>query len=138
MIRTYSELIRLSTLEERYEYLKLRGKVGIETFGFDRFLNQHFYKSNEWLSVRNRVILRDDGCDLGVYGYDIPDTILVHHMNPICREDFLSLKTKDAILDPEYLICTAKRTHNGIHYGGKLQLCVLVDRRPGDTCPWKK
>lgn len=114
-IKTYSELITFPTFKERYKYLRIGGVVGQETFGFDRYLNQLFYKSPEWLSVRDQVIFRDSGCDLGIPGREIYSKILVHHMNPITKEDIL--KRSDLLLDPEYLICTVKRTHDAIHYG---------------------
>lgn len=136
-IRTYSELITLPTFEERYSYLRLGGKVGEETFGFDRYLNQIFYKTPEWLEVRDFVIVRDNGCDLGIPGREIQGRILVHHMNPITKEDIL-LRSK-YLLDPEYLISTIKNTHDAIHYGDKSLLIQMpVERRPNDTCPWRR
>jgi hypothetical protein len=137
MIRTYSELITIPTFEERYEYLRLGGKVGEETFGFDRYLNQIFYKSEDWLKVRDYVILRDNGCDLGVPGREIPGRILVHHMNPITQEDIL--RRSEYLLNPEYLISTVKRTHDAIHYGDdSLLLKDPVERTKNDTCPWRR
>lgn len=137
MMRTYSELSRLETFEERFEYLKLNGEVGSSTFGFDRYLNQVFYKSPEWKRVRNEVILRDNGCDLGIEGRDISSHIIIHHMNPISVKDVLN-RSRD-ILNPEYLICVTHNTHNAIHYGDEKQLLSLpVDRKPYDTCPWKE
>ena len=115
MIRTYSELIKLKTFKDRFEYLKLDGIVGEETFGFDRYMNQIFYKSREWTSVRRAVIIRDNGCDLGVEGYEIHGKILIHHMNPINLSDIVH-KT-DELLNPDYLITTVLSTHNDIHYG---------------------
>lgn len=136
-IRTYSELIKLSTFEERYRYLKLDGKVGEETFGFDRYLNQIFYKSKEWRSVRNHVILRDNGCDLGIEGREIHGRILIHHMNPITKEDILN--RSDFLMNPEYLISTIETTHNAIHYGDEdLLMKDPIERRKNDTCPWKR
>lgn len=136
MIRTYSELITLPTFEERYKYLRLGGKVGEETFGFDRYLNQTFYKSDEWLKVRDYVIIRDNGCDLGVPGREIAGRILVHHMNPITKEDIL--RRSDYLLNPEYLISTVKLTHDAIHYGDDSLLFMgLVERTRNDTCPWR-
>lgn len=136
-IRTYSELIALPTFEERFEYLRLDGRVGEETFGFDRYLNQVFYKSKEWLQVRDQVIARDNGCDLGMEGHEIYSKILVHHMNPVSKEDIL--KRSEWILNPEYLICTIKNTHDAIHYGDKSLLATApIERRPNDTCPWRK
>lgn len=142
IIRTYSELITLPTFEERYRYLRLGGRVGEDTFGFDRYLNQIFYKSEEWLAVRDFVILRDTGnndyCqDLGMpYGHDIVGRILVHHMNPIRKEDILS--RSKILLDPEYLICTIKNTHDAIHYGDEsLLITTPIERTRNDTCPWR-
>lgn len=136
MIRTYSELITLPTFEERYKYLRLGGKVGNETFGFDRYLNQMFYKTDEWLKIRDYVIVRDNGCDLGIEGREIHDRILVHHMNPITKEDIL--RRSDYLLNPEYLICTVKRTHDAIHYGDdSLLFKGLTVRTKNDTCPWR-
>lgn len=135
-IRTYSELLMIPTFIERFEYLKLDGLVGEETFGFDRYLNQVFYKSKEWRKIRDRVITRDLGCDLGVEGYDINGRILIHHINPISKEDIL--RRAEWILDPEFLICTSKNTHDAIHFGdGSLLLTAPIERKPNDTCPWK-
>lgn len=137
-IKTYSELILLPTFEERYRYLRLGGKVGEETFGFDRWINQKFYKDDEWLEIRDYVIVRDNGCDLAMPGREIPDgvKILIHHMNPIRTEDILR-RTK-FLLDPEYLISTIKRTHDAIHYGNEdLLIRDPIVRAPHDTCPWK-
>lgn len=136
-LRTYSELKQLKTFEERYEYLKLDGQVGADTFGFDRYLNQVFYKSPEWRSVRNEVIVRDNGCDLGIEGREIHTKILVHHMNPISKEDIL--QRSDILLNPEYLITTVKRTHDAIHYGDADTLIKdPIERSANDTCPWRK
>lgn len=136
MIRTYSELCKLKTFKERYNYLKLCGQVGKETFGFDRYLNQIIYKLPEWKSVRDKVIVRDCGCDLGMEGYEIGEKILVHHMNPITMDDVIS-HSQD-IFNPEYLICVSHQTHNAIHYGDENQLILdPVERSPNDTCPWK-
>lgn len=135
--RCYKELKRLPTFEERFEYLKLNGIVGEETFGFDRYINQIFYKSKEWLSVRNRVITRDLGCDLGILDREIQDRILIHHMNPITKEDIL--ERKEWILDPEYLICVSDNTHKAIHYGDtNLLVKDFTERCKNDTCPWRK
>lgn len=136
MIKTYSELISIPTFEERFQYLKLNGKVGESTFGFDRYLNQTFYKSDEWKRVRNEVIVRDMGCDLAIEDREIFGLILVHHMNPIVVEDIMH--GTDFLLNPEFLICTSKNTHNAIHYGDESLLMdsVPIERRPGDTCPW--
>jgi hypothetical protein len=137
MIRNYSELIALRTFKERFEYLKLDGIVGEETFGFDRYMNQIFYKSKEWASVRREVIIRDNGCDLGVDGYEIHGKILIHHMNPINLSDIVH-KT-DELLNPDYLITTVLSTHNAIHYGDASLLPALpVERRANDTCPWRR
>ena len=136
MTRTYSELITFPTFEERFEYLKLGGKVGEETFGFDRYLNQVFYKSPEWLEARDYVIIRDNGCDLAMEDREIKTRILVHHMNPIRKEDIL--KRSKYLFDPEYLVCTIKSTHDAIHYGdGSLLTFAPVERKPNDTCPWR-
>lgn len=137
IIRCYSELILLPTFEERFEYLKLGGKVGKETFGFDRYINQKFYQSDEWKNLRHEIIARDLGCDLGVDGEYILSRIIIHHMNPITKKDIL--ERSDFLLNPEYLITTTKRTHDAIHYGDSRFLGqALVERRPGDTCPWKR
>lgn len=136
MIRTYSELSTLPTFFERYEYLRLGGTVGEDTFGFDRYLNQIFYKSAEWQSVRREVIIRDNGCDLGLEGYEIRGKILIHHMNPICVDDIV--KRSDMLLNPEYLITTVLATHNAIHYGDATLLSTLPkERSRNDTCPWR-
>lgn len=137
-VKTYSELITFPTFEERYKYLRLGGKVGEDTFGFDRYLNQSFYKSDEWLSVRNKVITRDLGCDLGCVDREIPEgvTIFIHHMNPITKNDILD--QTELLLNPEYLITTIKRTHDAIHYGDdNLIFTGLVERSKNDTCLWK-
>lgn len=136
MARTYSELIKIPTFLERFKYLKLNGSVGVDTFGFDRYLNQTFYRSYEWKRLRNDIIVRDMGCDLGLEGYDIFDKILVHHMNPIGPDDIIH--RSDYLLDPEFLICTSKLTHDAIHYGDEQILYQdPVIRTPGDTCPWR-
>lgn len=137
-IKTYSELIRLRTFEERYEYLKTPGKVGEETFGFDRYLNQTFYKSKEWSRIRRTVIARDLGCDLAVEGMDIFGTIIVHHMNPISIDDLLN--QTPYLLDPEFLVCTSDNTHKAIHYSDKKLLTrnTFSERKPNDTCPWRQ
>lgn len=136
-IRTYSELITLPTFEERYAYLRLDGEVGKETFGFDRYLNQTFYKTKEWLAIRNEVIIRDHGCDLGIADREIHGRILIHHMNPITKEDIL--RRSKFLLDPEYLISTIKATHDAIHYGDESLLYVgPIERSRNDTCPWKR
>ncbi len=135
-IKCYSELIRLPTFKGRYEYLRLNGVVGKETFGFDRYMNQFFYHSPEWKRIRDLVITRDNGCDLGIPGREIFGRILIHHMNPIEPEDIRS--HSEIILDPEYLITTIHDTHLAIHYGDDHQLLQEpVERRPNDTCPWR-
>lgn len=137
IIRTYSELITIPTFEARYRYLRLGGRVGEDTFGFDRYLNQLFYKSDDWLSRRNEIILRDNGCDLGIPGREIYGRILIHHMNPIRVDDILD--RSEYLLNPEYLICTIKRTHDAIHYGNEDSLLTIPrERTRNDTCPWKK
>ena len=136
-IKTYSELIEIPTFEERYEYLKLTGKVGEETFGFDRYLNQVFYRSKEWRSIRDYVINRDNGCDLAMEGHEIFGRVLIHHMNPIRKEDIL--RRSDFLLNPDYLISTIKNTHDAIHYGDKDLLIVApIERTKNDTCPWRR
>ena len=136
MIRTYSELITLPTFEERYRYLRLGGKVGKETFGFDRYLNQSFYKSDEWKRIRRDIIIRDMGCDLGVEGFEIFGRIIVHHMNPVTREDILG--RSDFLINPEYLICTSHNTHEAITYGDEsLLITAPIERFKNDTCPWR-
>ena len=135
-IKTYSELILLSTFEERYKYLQLNGVIGDETFGFDRYINQMFYRSQEWKQVRDYVIVRDNGCDLGMEGHDIRGRILIHHMNPISIEDIK--KNTKILLNPEYLITTMHSTHNAIHYGDEsLLISTPIERTKNDTCPWK-
>lgn len=134
--RSYSELRKLATFEERYEYLALKGVVGQSTFGFDRHINQQFYTSTEWRHVRQKVIARDEGLDLGIPGYEIFDKVIIHHMNPMTVDDVYH-NTDDRILDPEFLICTTHRTHNAIHYGdASLLVQPLVPRQPGDTRLW--
>lgn len=136
-IRTYSELVKRATFRERFEYLKLNGQVGTDTFGFERYLNQRFYHSAEWQSIRDYVIGRDLGCDLGVDGYSIFGKVCIHHMNPITINDIR--QATEYLMNPEYLICTTHNTHNAIHYGDASLLPVeLVERTPYDTCPWRK
>lgn len=135
-IRTYSELVTFPTFKERYRYLRLGGTVGEDTFGFDRYLNQAFYKSREWLDIRDYVIVRDHGCDLGLDGYEIRGRILIHHMNPITKADIL--QRSEFLLDPEYLITTVKRTHDAIHYGDdSLLVDAPIERTMNDTCLWR-
>lgn len=140
MILTYNELIRLPTFEERLSYLLLHGRVGAETFGFDRWLNQHFYRSEEWKQLRRKIIIRDNGCDLGVDGYDIQGAILVHHMNPIVSDDIVNCTPY--LMNPDFLISTSFDTHQAIHYENAELLKVApiypTERKPNDTCPWKK
>jgi hypothetical protein len=135
MIRTYSELRRLETLEERFRYLAVRGTVGRSTFGFDRYLNQKFYTSTEWRQLRNHIISRDNGCDLGIAGYEIHDRIYIHHMNPMTVNEIVTGDPR--ILNPEFMIAVTQRTHNAVHYGDENLLPrPLVERRPGDTKLW--
>lgn len=137
-IKTYSELITLPTFEERYKYCRLGGKVGEETFGFDRLINQFFYQRHEeWKAIRREVILRDNGCDLGMSDRPIQGKILVHHMNPIDLRDIEDMS--EFLLDPEYLISTSLLTHNAIHYGDEsLLITAPIERTPYDTCPWRR
>ena len=135
-IKTYSELIKFNTFEDRYRYLKLDGRVGDDTFGFDRYLNQNFYRSSAWKRVRDQVIVRDNGCDLGIDDRIIYGKILIHHMNPINDEDILNMT--DILLNPEYLICVTLDTHNAIHYGDEnLLITEPIVRTKNDTCPWR-
>lgn len=135
--KTFSELSKLKTFEERFDYLKLDGDVGEETFGGDRYLNQMLYKSKKWRSVRNKVILRDGACDLGIEGHDMNSMILIHHLNPITIDQIIN--NDPCVFDEDNLICTSKRTHNAIHYGDKTQLVDKpIERKAGDTTPWKK
>ena len=137
MIRTYSELKTLKTFDERYEYLKLNSNVADVTFGFDRYINQKFYHSDLWKKIRRKIISRDLGCDLAVQGYDIKGKILIHHMNPIEIKDIVNVT--EYLINPEYLITVSLQTHNAIHYGNMMNNPnVLIERRPGDTCPWKR
>lgn len=137
MIRTYSELIMLPTFVERYRYLKIGGRVGSETFGYDRYLNQILYRTAEWKRFRNEIIVRDNGCDLACDGYEIYGKILVHHINPITVEDVVNRTAK--VFDPENVISTTLNTHNAIHYGDEsLLITEPIERKPNDTCPWKK
>ncbi len=137
MIRTYRELIRIPTFEERFEYLKLNGSVGKDTFGFDRYVNQRFYRSREWKRIRDEVIVRDNGCDLGIQDRTIFGRILIHHMNPVSMEDIE--KSTEYLMNPNYLICVSLDTHNAVHYGdANLLVKDPIERRPFDTCPWRK
>ena len=135
IVRSYSELVRIDSFEDRYEYLALRGEVGHSTFGYDRYINQQFYRSRQWRSLRSHVIARDHGCDLGIRGYEIHDRIYIHHMNPMVLDDLM--QGEDSILDPEFLITTTHRTHNAIHFGDRdLLPKVYVPRSPNDTKLW--
>ena len=136
-IRTYSELITLPTFEERFRYLQLGGKVGEDTFGHDRYLNQMFYTSDEWRRIRRDVIVRDNGCDLGIQDREIHGLIIIHHMNPITIEDIIN--RSEFLLDPEYLISTVKNTHDAIHFSDeRILITDPIERRPNDACPWKR
>ena len=135
MIRHYRDLKQLQTFQERFEYLKLNGKVGEETFGFDRYFNQRFYRSKEWKDVRNYVIARDRGCDLAIFDREIFGKVLIHHMNPISMDDICH--SSDYLLNPEYLICVSKQTHDAIHYGdASLLILEPIVRKPKDTILW--
>lgn len=137
LIKSYSELSNLLSFEDRFNYLALSGKVGVDTFGFDRWFNQQFYRSAEWKRIRDEVIIRDLGCDLGIKGREIAGKIIIHHINPITLSDIEN--NTDVLMDPENLITTTHRTHNAIHYGDKSFLMAeMADRKPNDTCPWKK
>lgn len=137
IIRTYSELITIPTFEERFLYLKLDGAVGFDTFGHDRIFNQRFYNSVEWKRIRDYVIVRDFGSDLGIEDRPINGKILIHHMNPIMLDDIIH--STDFLLNPEYLICTSLNTHNAIHYSDESILASSpIERRPNDTCPWRR
>lgn len=134
--RNYTELSRLKSFKERFEYLKIGGVIGETTFGFDRYLNQDFYRSKEWRSIRNKVIVRDEASDLGIEDYPIPKKIIIHHMNPISEDDIEN--RLDYILDPEFLICVSPTTHNAIHFGDESLLPSLpVERYSNDMCPWR-
>ena len=135
-IRTYSELITIPTFEERFEYLQLKGSVGKDTFGYDRYLNQVLYRSPEWKRLRNQIIIRDGGCDLACDGYDIYGKVLIHHLNPITVEDVLARSRK--VFDPDNLVCVTHNTHNAIHYGDSdLLVTGVITRTKNDTCPWR-
>ena len=135
-IKTYSELIQYPTFEDRFKYLQLKGMVGKDTFGFDRYINQRFYRSIEWKRIRDQVILRDKGCDLGILGHEIYERVIIHHMNPISAKDISD--ATDYLLNPEYLICVSHLTHNVIHYGDESILVITpIERRKNDTCPWR-
>jgi hypothetical protein len=136
-IKTYSELITLPTFVDRFRYLKLPGTVGEDTFGFERYLNQKFYQTTEWRSFRNKIILRDLGCDLGVEGHEIYGSIYIHHINPITVDD-LHYRRLETLMNPENAICTSFNTHNAIHYGDESSLIIApVERTKNDMCPWR-
>lgn len=136
-IKTYSELVRLPTFEERFEYLKLKGSVGKDTFGHDRYLNQVFYTSQEWRRLRDEIIIRDNGCDLGIEGREIGGKIYIHHLNPLGVNDVLT--HSEYLVNPEYLICVSFETHNAIHYGDIILLPRdPIERKRNDTCPWRR
>ena len=135
-IKTYSELITIQTFEERFKYLQLKGSVGKDTFGYDRYLNQVLYRSPEWKRLRNQIIIRDDGCDLACDGYDVYGKVLIHHLNPITVEDVLARSRK--VFDPDNLVCVSHNTHNAIHYGDvDLLVTGPIIRTKNDTCPWR-
>lgn len=135
-IRTYSELITIPTFEERFEYLQLKGSVGKDTFGYDRYLNQVLYRSPEWKRLRNQIIIRDNGCDLACDGYDVYGKVLIHHLNPITVEDVLARSRR--VFDPDNLVCVSHSTHNAIHYGDvDLLVTGPIIRTKNDTCPWR-
>lgn len=133
-IKSYDELIQLKTYDERLSYLMLNGKIGDNTFGFDRFINQKFYSSYEWKRIRNFIIERDNGCNMGLKDYPIFDKILIHHMNPLTQNDIIN--STDFLLNPNYLICVDLYTHNIIHYGFEYKKQIAIERRPGDTKLW--
>lgn len=133
-IKSYSELIQLKTYDERLSYLMLNGKIGDDTFGFDRFLNQKFYSSYEWKRIRNFIIERDNGCNMGLEDYPIFDKILIHHINPLTQNDIIN--STDFLLNPNYLICVDLQTHNIIHYGFEYKRETMIERKPGDTKLW--
>lgn len=136
MTKTYSKLSKLKTFKERFDYLKLDGRIGNETFGSHRYFNQRFYKTKEWKRARREVILRDDGCDLGHPDRPIQGEIYIHHLNPITLEDIL--ERRPCVFDPENLVCASFKTHNALHYGGEDNKPEeYVERRPNDTCPWR-
>lgn len=136
-MKTYSELIRIPTFEERYRYLRLSGKVAEETFGFRRWLNQEFYHSDEWLRFRNKIIIRDNGCDLALEGFEIFGSIIIHHLNPITYDDILN--RNPCVFDPDNVVSTKLLTHNAIHYGDESLISrITIERTKNDTCPWRR
>lgn len=134
--KSYRELVQYETFEERFEYLKLRGRVGEDTFGWDRWMNQDFYRSREWRNIRNEIIFRDRGCDLGIEGHEIGFGFYIHHINPITSEDLIH--SSDSLLDPDNLILVSRNTHDAIHYRTPLVGVMNIERRANDTCPWRK
>lgn len=136
--KSYLELSTISTFDDRFKYVKLDGTVGKDTFGFDRYLNQQFYKSKEWKKLREQIIIRDNGCDLGVAGHEISGKIYIHHLNPLSPDDII--ESTEKLFDPNNLICVSAETHNAIHYGDEsiLNKHEVIERQPGDTCPWKR
>ena len=136
--KRYSELQKLNTFEERFEYTKLDGQVGLDTFGFDRYMNQQFYRSKEWRDIRDKVIIRDNVCDLGMPGHEIRGRVYIHHLNPLTPEDIE--ESTDLLFDLDNLICVSQETHNAIHYGDDsiLDKYKIIERTPKDTCPWKR
>ena len=137
-VKTYSELITIPTFEERFEYLRIGGRVGDETFGFNRYLNQVFYRSPEWRRFRREIILRDSGCDLGILDREIHHNIIIHHIVPISMDDIANRKL-DIILNPDNVVCTSDNTHKAIHYSDESLLMILpLERSKNDTCPWKQ
>lgn len=136
--KSYSEMITMSEFDDRFRYAKLDGQVGMGTFGFDRYLNQQFYRSKEWKRLRDQIIIRDNGCDLGVPGHEISGKIYIHHLNPLSPEDIT--ESTEKLFDPDNLVCVSAETHNAIHYGDEsiLENNKIVERSPGDTCPWKR
>ena len=136
--KRYSEMITMPEFDDRFKYAKLDGQVGRDTFGFDRYLNQQFYRSKEWKRLRDQIIIRDNGCDLGVPGHEISGKIYIHHLNPLSPEDITESTKK--LFDPDNLVCVSAETHNAIHYGDEsiLEKNKIVERSAGDTCPWKR
>lgn len=135
MTRSYSELIQIPTFAERLEYLRLKEQIGTDTFGVNRYMNQQFYQSAEWRHLRNAVIVRDNGCDLGIPELPIGGRIYIHHLNPLAEEDIVH--SSDALLNPENLICCSFETHNAIHFGTAVATMDVPERKPNDTCPWR-
>lgn len=136
--KSYNEMLSYNSFEERFKYLKLNGQVGFDTFGFDRYMNQGFYKSKEWKQIRSYVITRDNGCDLGIEDRPIVGNIYIHHINPLTQEDIINGSSN--LLDPNNLICVSFKTHNALHYGDETSINDnnIIVRSPNDTCPWKK